>query len=95
MNNQNLIDGFGYAGAVFLTLLTLPQVIYCYSNKTSKGLTNTFLFLELMTSICFVSYGILLPSIPVIIANSTALIGTIMLIVAKIIFKNNPAETNI
>ena len=86
MDNQNIVDAFGYAGAVFLTLLTFPQVYYCFKNKTSKGLTVSFLFLEFMTSICFVCYGILLPSLPVIIANTSALIGTILLIIAKIVY---------
>ena len=44
MDNQNIVDAFGYAGAVFLTLLTFPQVYYCFKNKTSKGLT-VFIFI--------------------------------------------------
>ena len=94
MSNQNLVDAFGYAGAVFLTLLTFPQVYHCYKNKTSKGLTVSFLFLEFMTSVCFICYGALLPSLHVIIANTSALVGTILLIIAKIIYKSdNPSDT--
>ena len=81
------INVLGYAGAVFLTLLTVPQVYHSYKTKSVQGLSNSFLFFELMASLCFVSYGILLPSLHVIIANSAALLGTLLLIVAKFIFK--------
>ena len=86
-NTDIAIEILGYMGAVFLTLLTYPQVYLCYKKRSAGGLAESFLFFEFMTSICFVAYGILLPSVHVIIANSAALVGTIMLIVAKIVFK--------
>ena len=82
-------DIFGYAGAVFLSLLTYPQVYHCYKKKTSSGLTGWFLFFELMTSICFLIYGLLIDELPIIIANGSALFGTILLIIAKFKFKEN------
>ena len=93
MNKQDLIDGFGYAGAVFLTLLTLPQVYHCYKNKSTGDITWSFLFLEIMTSISFCIYGGLLPSTPVIVANSVAFVGTTLLIIAKAIFNKKDSKT--
>lgn len=82
-------DIFGYIGAFFLTLLTYPQVYHCYKNKTSIGLTSWFLFFEFMTSISFLIYGCLLVQFPIIIANGSALVGTILLIIAKSIYNDD------
>lgn len=51
-----------------------------------------FLFFEFMTSVCFLSYGILLPSVPVIIANAASLLGAMLLIVAKWMFQQQTEE---
>lgn len=76
----------GYAGALFLTFMTFPQVYHCFKNKTTKGLATSFILLEFLTSLSFTAYGALLPSVHVIIANSAALLGSILLIVAKLSF---------
>ena len=85
-------DIFGYTGAVFLTLLTYPQVYHCFKNKTSSGLTGWFLFFEFMTSICFLIYGTLIEELPIMIANGAAFFGTILLIIAKILYKEKSKE---
>ena len=83
---EELTDVLGYAGAVFLTCLTYPQVWHCYRRKSTEGVPWAFLFFEFMTSACFLAYGILLPSLPVILANAAAFVGAILLIVAKILY---------
>ena len=50
------------------------------------------MFFEFMTSVCFLSYGILLPSVPVIIANAASLLGAMLLIVAKWMFQQQTEE---
>ena len=80
-------DVFGYLGALFLTLLTYPQVYYCFKNCTTEGISEWFIFFQFMTSFCFLIYGFLLVQLPIIIANSSAVIGRILLIIAKLKFK--------
>jgi uncharacterized protein with PQ loop repeat len=87
-DNQLVLDILGYTGAVLLALLNMPQVYYCYKNKTTKGLSTAFIILAVATSTCFTAYGILLPSAHLIIANSMSLVGCVMLLVAKVLFKD-------
>ena len=76
-------DIFGYFGAVFLTLLNVPQVYHCFKNKTSSGLTLSFIILQFLTSISFLIFGSLINELPIIIANTSTLVGSILLFIAK------------
>ena len=78
-----LKDILGYIGAVSLTFLFIPQVYQTYKSKDTKNISVYFLFLEIIASVSFIWYGSLLNSIPIIIANSSALICAISLIIAK------------
>ena len=73
----------------FLTLLTYPQVYHCFKNKTSNGLTHAFIILEFLTSIFFLIYGCLLGKFPIIVSNSSSLLGSILLMIAKKIYPEN------
>ena len=86
---------FGYIGAFCLTLLTFPQVYECYKTKSTNGLHNGFIILQFLTSAFFLVYGILLPAIPVMVANGSALLGSILLIIAKLKFKQKPTQTEV
>ena len=89
-----IIDIFGYIGAVLLTILFVPQVYTTYKTKKIDGLSYIFLILEFLASLNFIIYGFLISSIPVIFANSSAFICSILLIIAKMKFKdeNNDIE---
>jgi len=89
-----IIDIFGYIGAVLLTILFIPQVVTTYKTRNIDSLSYIFLILEFLASLNFIIYGFLIGSIPVIIANSSAFICSILLIVAKRNFKdqNNDIE---
>ena len=89
-----LIDIFGYIGASLLTLLFIPQVYTTYKTKDAEAISYIFLFLEILASLNFIIYGFLINSIPVIVANSSAFICAILLIIAKINFKKNEQINN-
>ena len=82
-----IIDIFGYLGACLLTILFIPQVYTTYKTKNAEGISYLFLILEFLASVSFIIYGFLITSIPVVIANFSAFICCILLIVAKIKFK--------
>jgi MtN3 and saliva related transmembrane protein len=82
-------DIVGYFGAVFLSLLLVPQVYEIYKLKKCDQISIYFIILEGLTSITWIIYGIMLLSIPIIVANSLSLFFTLLLIIAKYIFKNN------
>lgn len=87
-----VLNILGYFGAFLLALLNIPQVYYCYKHKTTKGLSTTFVCLGVSTSLVFTLYGIFLPSLHLIIANSMALISCSFLLYAKLFFKKNVTD---
>ena len=78
----------GYSAAGFLSILFIPQVYQTFKTKDVNGLSYLFLFLQIITSGLFITYGVLIDSIPVIIANTSTLLCNILLIFAKIKYKN-------
>ena len=86
----------GYVAAIFLSILFIPQVVKTYRTKNVQGISLIFLILEVITCILFITYGILIKDIPVIVANCTALLCNILLIVAKLTFNkiNNDSLDN-
>ena len=50
---------FGYASALGVSLILIPQVVKTYREKNVRGLSLTFLLLNLWTSEAFLIYGVL------------------------------------
>ena len=83
-----LTDIIGYMAAGFLSILFIPQVYKTFKTKETKAISYLFLILEVFTSRLFVTYGYLINSIPVILANTSTLICNFFLIFAKLKFRN-------
>ena len=64
---------FGYAGAFGVSLILIPQVIKTYREKNVRGLSLTFLLLNLWTSGTFLIYGTLEKIWPMIVSNIISL----------------------
>jgi uncharacterized protein with PQ loop repeat len=76
----------GYAGAFFLSLVLVPQVVKTLRERSDHS-SSAFLALELLASSCFVAYGYLLPGgAPVVVSNASAFLCTCVLIWAKLTF---------
>lgn len=88
-------DIFGFLGAFFLTVTLLPQLYHSYKEKKMDDISKGFLGIQVLTCVCFLSYGILLNEIPLILANIIVLGQTLILILFKLTFKSNKISTNI
>ena len=64
---------FGYAGALGVSLILIPQVVKTYREKNVRGLSLTFLLLNLWTSGTFLIYGVLERIWPMIVSNVISL----------------------
>ena len=78
----------GYAGAFFLSLVLVPQVVKTLRERSDHS-SASFLALEILASTCFILYGYLLPGgegLPVVVSNASALLCTLVLVWAKVRF---------
>ena len=83
-----LSDIIGYMAAGFLSILFIPQVYRTFKIKETKAISYFFLILQVFTSSLFITYGYLIDSIPVMLANISTLICNFLLIFAKLKFIN-------
>ena len=80
-------DPVGYVAAFFLCLTLIPQLYHTYKMKQMDQISWYFIIISSITCLLFLIYGILLKSLPIIIANSILGIQTCILITFKIKYK--------
>ena len=84
---MTFVDIFGFAAGALTTLAFLPQVIKAFVTKQTKDVSLlTFIALTIGISLWLV-YGILIDSLPVILANAISLILVSTMLIFKIKYK--------
>ena len=77
------IDVLGYCGAAFLSLLYIPMVYRVYHIKNATAISSYTLFLQYCTECCFILYGYEIKSYPILVAQVSTFICTVLLSIAK------------
>ena len=82
-----MIEMIGYIAAVLGTICWFPQVFKTWKTRQTKDLSLFTNMLILITMLLWLTYGIAIGSLPLILANilSVLLVGSIVL--AKLIYK--------
>jgi len=78
----------GYVGGGLLAITSLPQIYMTFRTKKTDDISIYFIFLQIITCIFFLMYGILINANPIMIANSILLFELILLLFAKIKFSH-------
>ena len=85
-------DIVGYTGTGLLAITLLPQVLKTFKNKRAGDISWTYLVLQIMSNICFILYGILIRSIPIMASTCIVCVSSLMLVYAKMRFRHDYAE---
>ena len=85
-------DVFGYIGCVFLVITLVPQLIKTYKTKKADDISPLFVVFALLTTIIYLTYGILINELPIVTANSILLFQNFLLLYFKYIYRNNISE---
>lgn len=76
----NLIEVIGYIAAILTTASFFPQVYKTIQTKDTSGISLTMYVLFLLGIILWFTYGIMLNSIPIILANGiTGILSCVIL----------------
>jgi MtN3 and saliva related transmembrane protein len=59
----------GLASSILVTLAYVPQTVHTIRTKHTKGLSRSWLIIMIAGSLLYAAYGIMLPSIPIIISS--------------------------
>ena len=81
---MNYKDFVGFSASISLTITLLPQLYKTFKHKKLDDISYGFFFLNILTCSLFLTYGILLNEIPLILANIIVLTQWLILFSAKI-----------
>lgn len=76
----------GYVGGVLLAVTSLPQIYKTFKTKKTDDISIYFIFLQIVTCVIFLTYGVLIDANPIKAANSILLFELLLLLYAKIKF---------
>jgi len=82
-----MVDFIGYLAAILGTICWLPQTIKTWKTRETKDLSLSANLLILATVSLWLIYGILLGSMPLIIANVVSILLVGAIVSAKLIYK--------
>ncbi len=96
MNNTEILNKdiilasqiVGYIAGVSVIILNIPQIYIIIKNKSSKNVSLFMIILNLISGALFLTYGILINQLPIIICNILYLLVSIILLICKIVIKN-------
>jgi len=86
--NKEKKEIIGYIGALFLTITLIPQLLLSYKTKKVEDISFGFIGLQMLTCVFFLTYGILLKSTPLMLANGIVLTQLSLLSFLKVKYKN-------
>jgi len=84
---MNLIEIIGYLAAFFTTISFIPQVIKVVKEKQTRNISLQMYLIFSLGITFWLIYGILINSLPIILANSLTLTFAIIKISNKIKYK--------
>ena len=87
MVKEFIINYVGFFAAFCTTISFLPQVIKVYKTKSTKDISLYMFLIFTIGTFCWLIYGIIESSLPIIIANTITLILSAIILLYKIKFK--------
>ena len=88
---QQLIENIGYVGSILSSITFIPQVYKSWKSKSVGDLSFTMVLIVVSSTIVWLTYGYLISSGPVLVANTVVLILTLVLLYFKLTFKTPQA----
>ena len=84
---MNFLDLLGITAGALTTAAFLPQVIKTWKSKSAKDLSLGMFLMFVLGVVLWLIYGILIDSLPVILANGATLLLSSALLYFKLVFK--------
>ena len=79
-NHMNFPLLIAYIGTTFFSIRLIPQIYETIKTKSRKGLSSSFIILDLLSTSCFAIYTYVIFAIPLLIANLVSVISNIILL---------------
>ncbi len=80
---MNYVNIIGFTAGTLTTIAFVPQVIKIWKTKSAKDISLGMFVILCTGIILWVVYGILVKSLPVVVANATTLVFALSILVLK------------
>lgn len=88
-----MTDAIGFLAGALTTIAFVPQALKMYTTKSGKDVSARMLLIFSAGVILWLTYGIMIESLPVILANIVTLILSVAIIVLKIRYSGTNPRT--
>ena len=82
-----ILKYIGFFAAFCTTISFLPQAIKVYKSKSTKDISLYMFLIFTIGTACWLLYGVVISSVPIILANTITLILSFFILVYKIRYK--------
>jgi len=82
-----ILKYIGFFAAFCTTISFLPQAIKVYKSKSTKDISLYMFLIFTIGTFCWLIYGMVISSVPIIIANTVTLILSFFILIYKIRYK--------
>ncbi len=80
---MNYVNIIGFTAGTLTTIAFVPQVIKIWKTKSAKDISLGMFVILCTGIILWIVYGILVKSLPVVVANATTLVFALSILVLK------------
>lgn len=92
---EAVIDGIGLVSSILITVMFVPQVVHVYRTKDTAAINYAFLGLNILASSLGLVYSIYFKVVPMIVANTSAGLFSVSLLIMKYINGFKEEDSNI
>jgi len=89
---MGMTDAIGFLAGALTTIAFIPQALKMYNSKSGKDVSARMLLIFSAGVLLWMTYGILIKSVPIIVANVVTLLLSVTIIALKIRYsRTNPS----
>ena len=82
-----IIKYIGFFAAFCTTISFLPQAIKVYQSKSTKDISLYMFLIFTIGTFCWLVYGLVISSVPIMLANTITLVLSFFILIYKIKYK--------
>ncbi len=96
MFSISTVEIVGYIAAILSAICFVPQAFRVIQTKDTHAISFWMYFLSLLSVICWLIYGLMLSSIPIILKNILVIIlsGIILILKTRDLIRNKKKNSN-
>jgi len=80
---EYIIDIIGLVSSILITVMFVPQIVHVYKTKDTRALNYMFLNINMLASTLGLIYSMYYMIVPMIVANTSACLFSVSLLIMK------------